>query len=93
MRTLYTLVFVFFSLQASAFDLGSLNEAIAVESHDYAAASPQTAIPSEDEALDPLANWTHLDYEWDHEITASIPETGSMITDDHIGGAAYGFIY
>jgi hypothetical protein len=91
MRTLYALFFVCLSFQASAFDLGALNEAIAVESHDNTAAAAWTAILSEDEALDPLANWAHLDYDWDQDTTASIPETGTI--DGLSEASGYYFVY
>ncbi|MEX2128470.1 MAG: hypothetical protein WD871_09535 [Xanthobacteraceae bacterium] len=82
MRTLYALVFVCMSLQASAFDLDALNEEAAVVYYEYTVAAPQIAIPSEETSIDPTANWVHLDYDWDSDTTASIPEAGTIYGDD-----------
>lgn len=104
MRTLLAFVFVCFSLQASAFDLDALNEQAAIAYYEYTASLPRPEIRSEDESIDPtidwtrtetdplanwahldydwenagLADWVHLDYEWEIEITASIPPAASL---------------
>ena len=81
MKTIYALVFICASFQASAFDLGTsacdldaLNAATTIDSYDYVGTVTEPAITSEDESIDSSIDYGSLENMWGADATGSVPE-------------------